>query len=43
MGDYEDNILQDLMDSPGELYDIPELQDNKFDVEDYLKGEIDYA
>ena len=43
MGDYEDNILQDIMDSPAELYDIPELQDIKFDVEDYLKGEIDYA
>lgn len=43
MGDYEDNILQDIMDSPAELYDIPELQDTKFDVEDYLKGEIDYA
>ena len=43
MGDYEDNILQYLMDSPAELYDNPELQDNKFDVEDYLKGEIDYA
>ena len=43
MGDYEDNILQDIMDSPAELYDIPELQDKKFDVEDYLKGEIDYA
>jgi hypothetical protein len=36
MNDYEDTILQELMDTPGELYDLPELKDEKFDVESYI-------
>ena len=41
--DYEDTILQELMDAPGALFDIPELQDQeKFDVEGYLNGDTDY-
>ena len=44
MNDYEDTILQELMDSPAELFDIPELQqEDKFDVESYINGETDYA
>tara|TARA_B100001250_G_C19243277_1_gene547453 strand:+ start:306 stop:440 length:135 start_codon:yes stop_codon:yes gene_type:complete len=39
-----DSMIQDIMDSPGEIYDIPELQtQDKFDVEGYINGEIDYA
>lgn len=41
--DYEDQLLQELLQSPGELYDIPEIkgqEDFKFD--EYLKGGIDY-
>jgi|TARA_B100001996_G_scaffold24083_1_gene18792 hypothetical protein len=35
--EYEDKILQEIMESPAELQDIPELRDNpKFDVEDYI-------
>ena len=41
--DYEDILLQELMDMPGEIFDIPEMQDEKkFDVEGYINGEIDY-
>ena len=41
--DYEDTILQELMDAPGELFDLPELQDQeKFDVEGYINGDTDY-
>ena len=41
--DYEDTILQELMDMPGEIFDIPELQDQeKFDVEGYINGDTDY-
>ena len=41
---YEDEILLELMNTPGEIFDIPELQqDDKFDVESYINGETDYA
>tara|TARA_Y100000994_G_C15372646_1_gene309744 strand:- start:142 stop:267 length:126 start_codon:yes stop_codon:yes gene_type:complete len=40
--DYEDIILQELIDLPGEIFDIPEMQDQEFDVEAYLNGNIDY-
>ncbi len=36
MNDYEDTILQELMDTPGEIYDLPEMSDDKFDVESYI-------
>ena len=40
--DYEDIILHELIDLPGEIFDIPEMQDQEFDVEAYLNGNIDY-
>ena len=41
---YEAEILLELMNTPGEIYDIPELQqEDKFDVEGYINGETDYA
>ena len=40
--DYEDIILQELIDLPGEIFDIPEMQDQEFDVEAYLNSDIDY-
>ena len=36
--EYEDLLLQELMETPGELYDLPEMkQDDKFDVESYIE------
>ena len=36
--EYEDILLQELMDTPGELYDLPEFkQDDKFDVESFIE------
>ena len=40
-----DELWSEIQDMPGEIFDmdIPELRDdNKFDVEEYIKGEIDY-
>ena len=40
-----DELWSEIQDMPGEIFDmdIPELrEDNKFDVEEYIKGEIDY-
>tara|TARA_B100000900_G_C20092485_1_gene518614 strand:+ start:330 stop:455 length:126 start_codon:yes stop_codon:yes gene_type:complete len=39
---HEDLILRDLMESSDEIYDIPEMQDDRFDVDEYLKGDYDY-
>jgi len=40
----EDKLLEDLINEPGGIFDIPELQtDDKFDVEGYIKGDTDYA
>ena len=38
----EDLILRDLMESSDEIYDIPEMQDNKFDVEEYINSDYDF-
>ena len=36
----------EIADAPGEIFDIPELQDldedNKFDYNEYIMGNIDY-
>ena len=40
----EDKLLEDLINQPGGIFDIPELQtDDKFDVESYINGDTDYA
>jgi hypothetical protein len=43
MNDYEDTILQELMYTPVDIFDIPDLNDSKFDVEDYINNSnLDY-
>jgi len=39
-----DELWSEIQDSQGEIFDmdIPELKDEKFDVNEYLKGNIDY-
>ena len=40
------DFLLEIQDAPGEIFDIPEMQDlddeNKFDVDEYLNGNYDY-
>jgi hypothetical protein len=45
--DYDTNIFSEINDMPGEIYDVIEYKEeyednNKFDVEEYLNGKIDY-
>ena len=41
--DYMDTVLQEIMEMPAEIYDIPEMQqEEKFDVEGYINGNTDY-
>ena len=41
--DYMDTLLQEIMEMPAEIYDIPEMQqEEKFDVEGYINGNTDY-
>lgn len=39
-----DELWSEIADSQGEIFDldIPELKDEKFDVNEYLNGNIDY-
>ena len=42
-----DTLFEELNDMPGEIYDVIEYKeewekDDKFNVEDYLKGDTDY-
>ena len=39
----DETLFDEINASPGELYDIPELQQQeKFDVEEFINGDIDY-
>jgi hypothetical protein len=39
----EDTLWSEINDAPGEIFDIPELQDEKeFKLDEYLKGDYDY-
>jgi hypothetical protein len=40
-----DELWQEIQDSPGEIFDIPELrdlEDEKFNVNEYLNSDYDY-
>jgi len=41
-----DDFLTEIQDTPGEIFDIPEMQDlyneKKFDLEEYLNSDYDY-
>jgi len=40
-----DELWSEIQDAPGEIFDIPELrdlEDEKFDVNEYLNSNIDY-
>ena len=40
--DYMETMLQEIMDLPAEIYDIPEMREEEFDVEGYINGNTDY-
>jgi hypothetical protein len=40
-----DELWQEIQDAPGEIFDIPELRDlddDKFNVNDYINADYDY-
>jgi hypothetical protein len=40
-----DELWSEIQDAPGEIFDIPELRDleeEKFNVNEYLNGNYDY-
>jgi hypothetical protein len=40
-----DELWSEIQDAPGEIFDIPELrdlEDEKFNLNDYINGNIDY-
>ena len=36
------DMFQEIADAPGEIFDIPEMTDQKFDVDQYINGDTDY-
>ena len=40
------DLFLEIADAPGEIFDIPEMQDldddNKFNVDEYLNADYDY-
>ena len=41
---FDTNLWSEIQDSPGEIFDIPEIEDCKdFDFNSYFNGNIDYA
>lgn len=39
----QDDLWSEINDMQGEIFDIPELQDEKdFKLDEYLKGDYDY-
>ena len=42
MDDNVFDMFQEIADTPGEIFDIPEMTDQKFDVEQYINGDTDY-
>jgi hypothetical protein len=37
-----DEMWQEIQDAPGEIFDIPELNDEDFNLNEYINGNIDY-
>ena len=37
-----DELWSEIAEAPGEIFDIPEMQDDRFDVEAYINGDTDY-
>lgn len=41
--DFDTDILSEIQDSSGEIFDIPELRDDEdFNLNEYINGNIDY-
>ena len=40
--DFDTDLFSEINDMPAEIFDIPEMQDEQFDVEGYIKGNTDY-
>jgi hypothetical protein len=38
--DFEE--LKEFVNVPGEIWDIPELDEENFDIEEYINGTTDY-
>jgi len=38
-----DELWSEIQDMPGEIFDIPEIQDDeKFNLKEYMEGDYDY-
>jgi len=40
--DFDTYILNEIQESDAEIFDIPELRDEEFDMNEYINGNYDY-
>ncbi len=40
--DFDTDFWGEIQDAPGEIFDIPELDTEKFDLDGYLAADYDY-
>ena len=40
--DFDTDLWSEIQDMPGEIYDIVETYDDKFDFNEYLNADYDY-
>lgn len=40
--DFDTDLFSEIQDAPGEIFDIPELNDENFDFTEYVNGSYDY-
>ena len=40
--EFDTDLFAEINDMPAEIFDIPEMQDDRFDVEAYINGNTDY-
>ena len=40
--DFDTDLWSEIQDMPGEIFDIPELYDDKFDFNEYMNADYDY-
>lgn len=39
---FDTDLWSEIQDAPGEIFDIPELNDEDFNFSDYVNSNIDY-
>ena len=39
---FDTDIFSEIQDAPGEIFDIPEMSDERFNVEEHINGNTEF-